>query len=159
MLDHGQLGPPTPLPIGASALVEPHRALVQAQPRSDVGELQKSRRGPARESSDDTRVAIPGLDGTIGFGRGMSGPPSMSALEVEEEPQFEGEKKPDPPSVGSLAHPNNLSAQLSADPKLASLRTGLPVNATLAATPPILLDSRCSGYFVEAVCPFHPSSN
>jgi dual specificity phosphatase 12 len=93
----------------------------------------------------------------------MSDSLSMSALEADEEPEVEKEKKPDSSKFTEFAHPNIISAQLYASPTLAALRTtGLPVStaqsSTLTSAPPILVDPRCSGYFVEAVCPYDPAS-
>jgi hypothetical protein len=128
---------------------------------SDLGKLSMSRRGSSKGSFSDTRARLLGLDGMAGLRRGMSETLSMSALEVEEGPENEKEKKQDSPSVSGFAHPNSISAQLYANPKLTALRTtGLPASPTqsptLASAPPILVDSRCSGYFVEAVCPYDP---
>lgn len=157
MLDHGQLGPPTPAESRRPSMndVKPRRPSMPDQLGSDTGKLSASRRGSARGSFSDTRARLLGLDGIASFRRGMSDSLSMSALEVEE-PEIE-EKKPDSPGVSGLAHPNSISAQLYANPKLAPLRTtGLPANTTtqsptLTSAPPILVDPRCSGYFVEAV--------
>jgi len=125
MLDHGQLGPPTPASTGTFTTVE------------------------------STRAKLPGPDGTPGLGPGTSESLSMSAS-VEE-------RKPDPPSVSAFVHPNSISAQLYANPNLAPLRTaGFPASATqpptLTSAPPILVDPRCSGYFVETVCPYDSPS-
>jgi len=158
MLDHGQLGPPTPAESRRPSMndVKPRRPSMPDQLGSDLGKLSVSRRGSSRGSFSETRARLLGFDGLAGFGRGMSETLSMSALEVEDEHEIEKEKKPDSPSVGGLAHPSSISAQLHANPKLAALRTtGLPASTTPSPTlaPPILMDPRCSGYFVEAVCP------
>ena len=162
MLDHGQLGPPTPAESRRASMndVKPRRPSMPDQLGSDVGKISASRRGSARGSFSDTRARLLGLDGIAGFGRrGMSDSLSMSALELDEDPETEKEKKPEPPTVSGFAHPNNISAQLYANPKLAPLRTtGLSTSPTqssmLTSAPPILVDPRCSGYFVEAVCPY-----
>ena len=160
MLDHGQLGPPTPMESRRPSVndVKPRRPSMPDQLGSDFGKLSMSRRGSTRGSFSDTRARLLGFDGLAAFGRGMSESLSMSALEVEDDHEIEKEKKPESPPVNGLAHPNSISAQLHANPKLASLRTtGLPTSAattpspTLASAPPILVDPRCSGYFVEAV--------
>ncbi|OCH89228.1 hypothetical protein OBBRIDRAFT_888564 [Obba rivulosa] len=50
-------------------------------------------------------------------------------------------------SSGGLAHPSDLAAQLHSNPKLAVLcQPAIPGIA--AVTPPILANTRCSGYFV-----------
>ena len=161
MLDHGQLGPPTPAESRRSSMndVKPRRPSIPDQLGNDVGKLSSSRRGSTRGSFSDTKARLLGIDGIAGFGRrGMSDSLSMSALEVDEDPETEKEKKPDSPTVSGFAHPNNISAQLYANPKLAPLRTtGLPTSSTqpptIAFVPPILVDPRCSGYFIEAVRP------
>jgi dual specificity phosphatase 12 len=168
MLDHGQLGPPTPSSIGAFNPAEsrrpsmndlkPRRPSVPDQLGGDSNKPSMARRGSSRGSFSETKARLLGLDGPASFGRGMSETLSMSALEVDDEREIGKEKKPDSPSVNGLAHPHSISAQLYANPKLAALRTtGLPKSTTpsptLASVPPILADQRCSGYFVEAVRP------
>ena len=146
MLDHGQLGPAIP---------------VVDQLGSDLGKLSMSRRGSSGGSFSDTKVRPLGLDGLASFGRGMSESLSMSAPEMEADHEIE-RKKPNPPDVNGFAYPSSLSAQLHANPKLAALRTaGLPTGTTpltLAPAPQILADPRCSGYFVETVCPYDHTS-
>ncbi|KAF9653644.1 phosphatases II, partial [Thelephora ganbajun] len=160
MLDHGQLGPPTPAFTPAESRrpsmndVKSRRPSIPDQLGSDLGKLSMSRRGSSRGSFSDTKAKLLGLDGFASLGRGMSESLSMSALEIEEEPEIE--KAPGSPSISGLAHPSSISAQLYANPKLAALRTpGLPASTTasptFASVPPILVDSRCSGYFVEAM--------
>ena len=138
MLDHGQLGPPTPAP---TSVLTPMESL---------------HGGSAGEPSSDTKANIPGPDGSPGLGRGMSESLSMSVS--VEELEVEKGKKPDLPDASGFVHPSSISAQLYTNPNLAPLRTtGLSANSaqppTLATVPPILVDSRCSGYFVETVCP------
>ncbi|KAJ3756290.1 hypothetical protein EV360DRAFT_48232 [Lentinula raphanica] len=52
-----------------------------------------------------------------------------------------------------LVSPNDLAAQLYTNPKLAALRRGvsppLPRTKPLPVSPPILMNPKCSGYFVE----------
>lgn len=164
MLDHGQLGPPTPVESRRPSMndVKPRRPSMPDQLGNDLGKLSMSRRGSSRGSFSDPRARLLGLDGLAGFGRGMSESLSMSALEVEEDHEIEKEVKPGSPTIGGLVHPSSFSAQLHAHPKLAALRTaGLPTSTTPSPTlsaPPILVDPRCSGYFVEAVCPCDPTS-
>lgn len=66
-----------------------------------------------------------------------------------------------------LAHGSDLAAQLFANPKLAALRSpttlggpggalGRPVAPPAVVAPPILVDNKCSGYFLEPVSPFFP---
>jgi len=160
MLDHGQLGPPTPAESRRASMndVKPRRPSIPDQLGSDLGKLSMSRRGSSKGSFSDTRARLLGFDGLAGLGRGMSESLSMSALEVEEDHEIEKEVKQEPPSASGLVHPSSLSAQLQAHPKLAALRiTSLPTSTTpsptLASAPPILVDPRCSGYFVEAVRP------
>ena len=50
--------------------------------------------------------------------------------------------------------PTELASQLLANPNLAALRSpDIPVSQTLVNSPPILLNAKCSGYFVEPVSP------
>ena len=165
MLDHGQLGPPTPAESRRPSVVDvkPKKPSVPDQPGSDISKFSVSRRGSGRGSFSDTKAKLLGIDGIAGLGRGMSESLSMSAFEIEEEPEIEREKKPDSPSVSGFAHPNSFSAHLYSNPALAALRaTGIPASTTqpptLASAPPILVDPRCSGYFVEAVCLYDPTS-
>ena len=58
-----------------------------------------------------------------------------------------------------LASPAELAAQLHANPKLAALRSPMTMTPLQPATkapspvsPPILMNPKCSGYFVEPVC-------
>ena len=59
---------------------------------------------------------------------------------------------PPPPH---LVSPAELAAQLHANPKLAALRGGMTPQATSKSgspmSPPILVNPKCSGYFVEPV--------
>ncbi|KAG8216902.1 protein-tyrosine phosphatase-like protein [Butyriboletus roseoflavus] len=73
---------------------------------------------------------------------------------------------PQPISTGGTqyASSTDLAAQLSSNPKLAALRTaaslsmtGLNGSKVAGMSPPILVNSKCSGYFVEPVMPV-PSS-
>ena len=50
--------------------------------------------------------------------------------------------------------PSDLASQLFANSKLAALRSAdTPASPTLVNSPPILLNAKCSGYFVEPVSP------
>ena len=50
--------------------------------------------------------------------------------------------------------PSDLSSQLFANPTLAALRSAnSPVSPNSVNSPPILLNTKCSGYFVEPVSP------
>ena len=168
MLDHGQLGPSTPSQVGIFTPMDSHRrSLNGVQPRrpsipdllgSDPNKALTTRSGSSRGSFGETKAGLLDLDGLAGFGHGMLGSLSVSALEVKEGHETEREKKSDPLSVSGLVHPQSLSAQLHVNPTLAALRTtGLSKSTTssltLVSAPPILADQRCSGYFVEAVCP------
>jgi len=59
----------------------------------------------------------------------------------------------------SFQHPSDLAAQLYANPKLAALRGPMPLSMTpiqpvrdkASISPPILANTKCSGYFVEPV--------
>lgn len=78
--------------------------------------------------------------------------------------QIAGKSRPPPVSAGvsNLQHGVDLAAQLHANPKLAALRSpgGLSMTPLQPATrvidkstisPPILMNPKCSGYFVEPV--------
>jgi dual specificity phosphatase 12 len=71
--------------------------------------------------------------------------------------------EPPAPATGGLQSPADLAAQLYANPKLAALRSPSGMSMTPIQTagarvdkasisPPILANSKCSGYFVEPVC-------
>jgi len=165
MLDHGQLSPPTPVGSRRPSTndVKSRRPSMPDRFGSDLGKLSMSRGGFSKGSFSDTTPRLLGSDGLAGFGRGISESLSRSALGVEEGSETEKEMKPVSPGVSGLAHPNNISAQLYTNPKLASLRTTdlspcTTPSPTLATTPPILVDPQCSGYFVEAVRPCDPAS-
>ena len=56
--------------------------------------------------------------------------------------------------VEHFIRPSELSLHLFANPTLAALRsTSSPVSPVLVNSPPILLNAKCSGYFVEPVSP------
>lgn len=170
MLDHGQLGPPTPSSVGTFTLVDsprpfmndvkPRKLSVPDQLGSDLSKAVMIRRGSSRRSFSETKPRLLGLDGLASLGRGMSESFSLSAPEVEDL-EIEREKKPDTPGINALVHPHSLSAQLHNNPQLAALRTIslsksiTTPSPTLASALPTLLDQRCSGYFVEAVCPYN----
>lgn len=162
MLGHGQLGLATSS-VGAFTPMDyrpPSMNNVEPRIRSlphplggDLGKPLMTQRGSSRGSFSETKGGFLGL---AAVGREMSETLSMSA---EDGPGIERENKPDTLSVGGFVHPHGPSAQLHANPQLAALRTtDLPKSttqpSTLASTPPILVDQRCSGYFVEAVCPY-----
>jgi len=105
------------------------------------------------------------------LGRGLSDSLSMSAVEIDDE--SEAETSPDPKQAskdekpltvpltnGGYAHPKDLAAELHSNPKLAALRsqigglsmTPLQTNNIRPMSPmlpPILVNPKCSGYFVE----------
>jgi hypothetical protein len=163
MFDHGQLGPPTPSSVGALTLVDSRRPFTNDvkhrrpsmpdQLESDPSKPLMTRRGSSGGSFSEKKARPLALDELAGFGCGMSDSLPMPALDAEKDHELE--KKPDPPSVNGVVYPKSISAQLAA------LRTaGVPKNTTpsptLVSVPPILADKRCSGYFVEAVCPYDP---
>jgi dual specificity phosphatase 12 len=56
--------------------------------------------------------------------------------------------------VEHFIRPSELSLHLFANPTLAALRSAnSPVSPSLVNSPPILLNAKCSGYFVEPVSP------
>lgn len=85
-------------------------------------------------------------------------PPSLAPLSPSLSNHYERipEGKPVP---SPLQHPSDLAAQLYANPKLAALRSpplGMtpmqpPARDKTSISPPILMNPKCSGYFVEPV--------
>ncbi|ETW78140.1 hypothetical protein HETIRDRAFT_55514 [Heterobasidion irregulare TC 32-1] len=208
MLDHGQLGPPTPAFALSPAASRRPSATISRRPSSGSGT------GVRPRLNSDNRPRRPSFRG-FGDGAlsGLSASFSMSALETEDSPDEEEDKgkekgkdkdidmppssKTPPPrsrgnstngthprrpsmseSAGMLGgfaaalsmsalsteddedddeHPSDLAAQLYANPKLAALRSpplGMtpmqpPARDKTSISPPILMNPKCSGYFVE----------
>jgi dual specificity phosphatase 12 len=65
----------------------------------------------------------------------------------------EGASPIEPPTTHFIS-PSDLSSQLFANPTLAALRSAnSPLSPSSVNSPPILLNAKCSGYFVEPVRP------
>ncbi|KAI0792541.1 protein-tyrosine phosphatase-like protein [Abortiporus biennis] len=153
MLDHGQLGPATPIePLAASA-------------------------SPTTEDLPQVRFPIPSneaYDSAVKLGQDLSDNLTISesklrdseTSETQDSTQISTEAESGPltstptPSKSYPVHPSALNHQLLTNPKLAALRQGIPLpphllnvrtNSTVtpADSPPILVNSKCSGYFVE----------
>ena len=62
---------------------------------------------------------------------------------------------PEKPQMTSLISPTDLAAQLYSNPKLAALRSSAGVGSSRTnlspVSPPILMNPKCSGYFLEPV--------
>ena len=104
------------------------------------------------------------------LGRRMSDAMLSSPVEVKTRFSEKGDDQQDTseddrPSIPEhhpptyLASPAELAAQLHANPKLAALRSPMAMTPLQSASkttspisPPILMNPKCSGYFVEPVC-------
>jgi dual specificity phosphatase 12 len=185
MMDHGQLGPPTPMSAVMLSPVESRRpSFSDTRPRrSSMKELESH---PRRSSSGEyiatstlrrasqTRSGMgsftsderhkPALEGAAISGRGLSDSLSMSALEDDSDPDEPTESSTavkNEKTNGGFAHPNDISAELYANPTLAALRSAMgglsmtplqtSVKQAVPTLPPILANPKCSGYFVEPV--------
>ncbi|KIJ62136.1 hypothetical protein HYDPIDRAFT_30689 [Hydnomerulius pinastri MD-312] len=123
-----------------------------------------------RPSGGDSRPFRPSPLSMEGIGRDLSDALDQVAITAETDPahplspESEATAKLSPtvapqlPSASMYASPADLAAQLSSNPKLAALRTppGLSMtglnganNIKASISPPILMNPKCSGYFVE----------
>lgn len=132
---------------------------------SDDEESVGSTTAPSMTMSTPRTSSIPTAD-TV-----PSPPPTSGASEivVENSNATAGKSRPalalsTPAGVGTFQHGADLAAQLHSNPKLAALRSpgGLSMTPLHTATtpraidkssisPPILMNPKCSGYFVEPV--------
>ncbi|KAI0087434.1 protein-tyrosine phosphatase-like protein [Irpex rosettiformis] len=140
MVDHGQLSPPTPAVSYSPIIPSPSSAkLSKTQlPMSSV------------DSSSQPTTALELVDAQEAAALGQS---ISRKISESENTMTSAENNSINPS--RLAHASELSAQLSSNPKIAALRSGLSVvpapSPSLAAVQgsPILSNPKCSGYFVE----------
>lgn len=139
-MDHGQFSPPTPA-VSYSPVIPSPSFASSPEPSSTSTTL-----------SSESSVHLDSADfqNAVDLGESISKKLSESenaAAPVENNPA-------NPPR---LAHASQLTAQLSSNPKIAALRSGLSVipapSPSLANTggSPILSNPKCSGYFVEPV--------
>ncbi|KAI0761117.1 protein-tyrosine phosphatase-like protein [Irpex lacteus] len=138
MVDHGQFSPPTPA-VSYSPVIPSPSFASSPEPSST-----------STNFSSEPSVHLDSADfqNAVDLGESISKKLSESenaAAPVENSPA-------NPPR---LAHASQLTAQLSSNPKIAVLRSGLSVipapSPSLANTggSPILSNPKCSGYFVE----------
>lgn len=147
----------------------------------DESDVDKPRNGtaaapgphPRRLSGSDARLFRPSPLSMEGIGRDLShaleesmagdaaaSPPEEPAHPTPPRPTDAPKRAPSPPPGGTpYASGADLAAQLSSNPKLAALRAAASLTMTglngsrAALSPPILINPKCSGYFVEPVCP------
>jgi dual specificity phosphatase 12 len=119
------------------------------------------------ESADSTPATV-ATPRTGGIQTADTTPSSHTTETIVEDPDsvpITNRSRPPPTSstagVSTLQHGADLAAQLHANPKLAGLRSGglamTPLQTTTrvidkaSISPPILMNPKCSGYFVEPV--------
>ncbi|KIY66872.1 phosphatases II [Cylindrobasidium torrendii FP15055 ss-10] len=163
MLDHGQLGPATPAGTTPTSSRRPSMKMEYARTTSgsetrprrpsglsnvmNVGALSLEDKGHD-EAVEDEETEGATIDAAKTLGRRLS-----NALD---------EPAKDTAGPKHFTSPQELAAQLSANPKLAALRNGISMtpahssNATSVklesiVSPPIIANPKCSGYFVEAM--------
>lgn len=125
-----------------------------------------------RPSGTDVRLFRPsplsmegiGRDLSHALGESMSGDVTASPQELTQgtpSPSIDTTKRSasPPPPGGASGSSTDLAAQLSSNPKLAAFRAATSLSMTglngskASLSPPILMNPKCSGYFVEPVCP------
>jgi dual specificity phosphatase 12 len=117
---------------------------------------------PPATASTPRAGGIPPAD-TVSSPLAVSGTSETMSEDTGSAP-IAGESRPLPVSTGvsTLQHGADLAAQLSANPKLAALRSPGSLTMTplqpaprvidkASISPPILMNPKCSGYFVEPV--------
>lgn len=133
-------GPPSRRPSGSDLRpFRPSKLSMEGIGRDLSHALEESMAGDAVASSEELtlRAPLPSTDTT----KRTASPP------------------PPPPPSGGTPHASgaDLAAQLSSNPKLAALRAAASLSMTglngsrAALSPPILVNPKCSGYFVEPV--------
>ncbi|KAJ7725605.1 hypothetical protein B0H14DRAFT_3620634 [Mycena olivaceomarginata] len=193
MLDHGQLGAPTPAGLARrfSPPVDVHGVATAPQlnwchrlaPPSTIRPRRNTlddyprcrpplRKGAAREgeSSEPTGVKRSISDGPprrpplrpliSGVADLTMSALSMSALDTDDDPEEDTAQHQDEtqdqvePLPSTYAADGDIAAQLFAHPKLAAFRApGMMMSpmsiSPMSLSPPILMNPKCSGYFVE----------
>jgi len=176
MLDHGQLGPATPADSPADSR-RPSRALPR-RPSGESARRRPSRLSFSSKFGESlSMTSIEPTNGStvhpLHTLRNMShtSTDTTSALEIEDESETElnafpansssevtksgdateGASLPvESPPTTHFINPSDLSSQLFANPALAVLRSAnSAVSPNSINSPPILLNTKCSGYFVE----------
>ncbi|KAA1472417.1 hypothetical protein DENSPDRAFT_800964 [Dentipellis sp. KUC8613] len=156
--------------LSMSALDSEDEDVVLPKPKSASAELQSSSRPPPAPSASSAAAgtipegtAIASPNGTQQAPSASSPPvPSTTSPEAmaidspKSGPSTKGPSGGLPPSA--FQHPSDLAAQLYANPKLAALRSPVPLGMSpiipsardkASISPPILANPKCSGYFVE----------
>lgn len=120
----------------------------------------------SRDGASDDLLSDSNSEDTTGERAVRTSPPAISAVpNARRHPPLPHSTKAAP----RLAHPSDISAQLYSNPAIAALRPGLSVvptpspslslvpsgpqtpSARLQSSSPILINPKCSGYFVEPV--------
>lgn len=132
---------------------------------SDADKLNPPSRRP---SVSDARLFRPSPLSMEGIGRDLSHALEEGVAGAAESVPDEPARRPSPSwdtarrtstPPPALSAGTDLAAQLSSNPKLAALRAAASLSMTslnghrAALSPPILANSKCSGYFVEPVMP------
>lgn len=155
----------TQLPVETEAAAL-GRDLSDSLARLEVADAGDGEDANGSEDPGGSKGVAPDTPAARGAPSSTETPPSIGAARTQPE---RGESSrtsttvpAKPPVASPFAHPSNLSAQLLANPSLAALRSTTASAATGAArarpppvaVPPMLLDAKCSGYFLEPVGSF-----
>jgi len=160
MLDHGQFGPATPVhPL--HTLRNMSRTSMDSTSALDTEDESETELNafPANSSSkvtkeEDVLIDAAHISGLPLFDAIISTAANGRAqLEAQSKDGDVAEDAPPPvesPPTTHFINPSDLSSQLFSIPALAALRSAnSPVSPSSINSPPILLNTKCSGYFVE----------
>ena len=181
MVEHGQLSPPTPAVSYSPTVSTPPGFPEESDPLSNVPQapreddsLQLPAVDEAEELAEQLSCGVSLTDSatkarnsdttTIHEGNGHASTASLpddtnASVSITRTPVASPlrQQKPTP----TLSHPSELAAQVYSNPTLAALRTGtvrptpslkIPPNPSLTIGTSVLVNPKCSGYFVEPVC-------
>ena len=194
MLDHGQLGPPSPAVSFSPTIPSPPAFSLTSESsgsestereptltQAEVDEAEELERQMSRsmalaekdgeDEDDDAKTVKPDVQVSEPLDTADVGSPSAVAVASTPNPRppvIPPNRRPQSNTPG-LSHPSDLSAQLSSNAKLAALRGGLsivpqpspslsPNHLRVPTDPPLLINPKCSGYFVEPVRLIAPGS-